>query len=217
MNCKAFGRQSLPGEVQEIITCMVTDIRYISTLHIQFENMSRPGHVGGVMSPESWHSQSWLLHDDHQRKLDAAVHGGCSDPDLERHNACRCNTRAKNWKRSKLEISWHPKVQRKSPLYADGIILTVPQWNFTDPQCFPSPPYISRGIPSHNFIASFQGFLSFLFFRKGKSPVYTLELSHKSNFQLSTTKPDNRGHPTLELGKFDLLGGFEGDFLFCEN
>ena len=80
MNCKAFGRQSLPGEVQEIITCMVTDIRYISTLHIQFENMSRPGHVGGVMSPESWHSQSWLLHDDHQRKLGAAVHGGCSGP-----------------------------------------------------------------------------------------------------------------------------------------
>ena len=29
-----------------------------------------------------------------------------------------------------------------------------------------------------------------------KSPVYTLQLSQKSDFQPSTTKPDNRDHPT---------------------
>ena len=32
----------------------------------------------------------------------------------------------------------------------------------------------------------------------GKSPVYTLELSQKSGFQPSTTKPDSKGHPTVE-------------------
>ena len=35
----------------------------------------------------------------------------------------------------------------------------------------------------------------------GKSPVYTLQLSQKSNFQPSTTKPDNIGHPTVKTGQ----------------
>jgi len=33
---------------------------------------------------------------------------------------------------------------------------------------------------------------------KGKSPIFTLELSQKSDFQPSTTKPDNIGHPTVK-------------------
>ena len=52
----------------------------------------------------------------------------------------------------------------------------------------------------------------------GKSPIFTLELSQKSDFQPSTTKPDNIGHPTVKIGqKFDPWGGFEGGFSFCEN
>ena len=50
-----------------------------------------------------------------------------------------------------------------------------------------------------------------------KSPIFTLELSQKSDFQPSTTKPDNIGHPTVKTGQIWLLGGFEGGFLFCEN
>ena len=34
----------------------------------------------------------------------------------------------------------------------------------------------------------------------GKSPVYTLQLSQKSDFQPSTTKPDNIGHPAVKTG-----------------
>jgi len=30
-------------------------------------------------------------------------------------------------------------------------------------------------------------------------------------------KPDYRGHPTVEVGKFSLLDGFEDGFPFCEN
>ena len=38
-------------------------------------------------------------------------------------------------------------------------------------------------------------------FSRGKSLIYTLELSQKSDFQPSTTKLDNRGHPTIEAGQ----------------
>ena len=51
-------------------------------------------------------------------------------------------------------------------------------------------------------------------FFKGKSPVYTLQLSQKSDFQPSTTKSDNIGHPTIEIGQIWPLGGFQGDFVF---
>jgi len=34
---------------------------------------------------------------------------------------------------------------------------------------------------------------------QGKSPVYTLQLSQKSDFQPSNMKPDNIGHPTANL------------------
>jgi hypothetical protein len=34
-----------------------------------------------------------------------------------------------------------------------------------------------------------------------ESPIYTRELSQKSDFQLSTTKPDNIDHPTVETGQ----------------
>ena len=36
---------------------------------------------------------------------------------------------------------------------------------------------------------------------QGKNPVYTLQLSQKSDFQPSTTKPDNIGHPTVKTGQ----------------
>ena len=42
----------------------------------------------------------------------------------------------------------------------------------------------------------------------GKSPIFTLELSQKSNFQPSTTKPDNIGHPTVKTGQIWPLGWF---------
>ena len=41
-----------------------------------------------------------------------------------------------------------------------------------------------------------------------KSPVYTLQLLQKSDFQLSTTKSDNTGHPTVKTGKIWPLGWF---------
>ena len=44
--------------------------------------------------------------------------------------------------------------------------------------------------------------------RKRRSPNYTLELSQKSNFQPSTTKPDNIDHPTAETGQIWPLGWF---------
>ena len=37
--------------------------------------------------------------------------------------------------------------------------------------------------------------------RNWKSPVYILQLSQKSDFQPSTTKPDNTGHPTVKTGQ----------------
>ena len=36
---------------------------------------------------------------------------------------------------------------------------------------------------------------------KGKSPNYSIELSQKSDFQLSTTKSNNIGHPTVKTGQ----------------
>ena len=50
-----------------------------------------------------------------------------------------------------------------------------------------------------------------------KNPAYTLQLSQKFDFQPSTTKPDNIGHPTVKPGKFGPWGDFEGSFTFCEN
>ena len=41
-----------------------------------------------------------------------------------------------------------------------------------------------------------------------KSPVYTLQLSEKFNFQPSTTKPDSIGHPTIKTGQIWPLGWF---------
>ena len=38
-------------------------------------------------------------------------------------------------------------------------------------------------------------------FNIGKIPIYNLELLQKSEFQPSTIKPDNRGHPTVETGQ----------------
>ena len=35
---------------------------------------------------------------------------------------------------------------------------------------------------------------------KRKSPIYTLELSLKSDFQHSATKSNNKGRPTVETG-----------------
>ena len=49
-----------------------------------------------------------------------------------------------------------------------------------------------------------------------KSPVYTLQLSQKSNFQPSTMKPNNIGHPTVKTGQIWPLGGFEGGFVFLK-
>ena len=40
------------------------------------------------------------------------------------------------------------------------------------------------------------------------------QLSQKSDFQASTSKPDDGGHPTVENEQIWLLGGFEGDFVF---
>ena len=54
-------------------------------------------------------------------------------------------------------------------------------------------------------------------FKNEKSPVYTLQLSQKSDFQPSTTKPDNIGHSTVKTGQIWPRGGFEGGFPFCEN
>ena len=48
----------------------------------------------------------------------------------------------------------------------------------------------------------------------GKSPIFTLELLQKSNFQPSTIKSDNIGHPTVKTGQIWPLDGFEGDFAF---
>ena len=42
----------------------------------------------------------------------------------------------------------------------------------------------------------------------GESPNYTLELSQKSDFQPSTTKPDNGDHPTIETGQIWTLRWF---------
>ena len=47
-------------------------------------------------------------------------------------------------------------------------------------------------------------------------PIFTLELSKKSDFQPSTTKPDNIGHRTVKTGQIWPLGGFEGGFAFSK-
>ena len=60
------------------------------------------------------------------------------------------------------------------------------------------------------------GFLCYSFFFL-RSPVYTLQLWQKSNFQPSTTKPDNIGHLTVKIGQICPWGGFEGGFPFCED
>ena len=43
---------------------------------------------------------------------------------------------------------------------------------------------------------------------KRESLIYTLELPQKFDFQPSTTKLDNKDHPTVETGKFNPLDGF---------
>jgi hypothetical protein len=40
--------------------------------------------------------------------------------------------------------------------------------------------------------------LAVVSYEERKNPVYTVELSQKSDFQSSTTKPDNEGHPTAK-------------------
>ena len=44
--------------------------------------------------------------------------------------------------------------------------------------------------------------------KKGKSPIFTLEISQKSDFQHSTMKPDNIDHPTIKTGQIWPLGWF---------
>jgi len=48
---------------------------------------------------------------------------------------------------------------------------------------------------------------------KGKSPVYTLGLSQKSDFQPLTRKLDNGGHPIVETRQVWSLGWFQRWFL----
>ena len=48
-----------------------------------------------------------------------------------------------------------------------------------------------------------------------KSLIFTLELSQKSDFQPSTTKPDNIGHPTIKTEQIRPWGDFEGGFAIC--
>ena len=48
------------------------------------------------------------------------------------------------------------------------------------------------------------------------SSIFTLKLSQKSDFQSSTTKSDNTGHPTVKIGKIWPLGGFESGFAFSK-
>ena len=54
------------------------------------------------------------------------------------------------------------------------------------------------------------------FFFLGKNSVYTLQLSQKSDFQPSTTKPDNMSHQLSKSGEFGPWGGFEGGFVFLK-
>jgi len=50
----------------------------------------------------------------------------------------------------------------------------------------------------------------------GKSPIFTLELPQKSDFQPLTTKPNNIGHSTVKTWQIWPLGGFEGGFAFSK-
>ena len=43
---------------------------------------------------------------------------------------------------------------------------------------------------------------------EGKSPIFTLELSQKSDFQPSTTKPNNMDRPTVKTGQIWHFGWF---------
>ena len=52
-------------------------------------------------------------------------------------------------------------------------------------------PYISK-LPKN---------INFFEVKKRKSLIFTLELSQKSDFQHSTTKSDNIGHPTIKTGQ----------------
>ena len=47
-----------------------------------------------------------------------------------------------------------------------------------------------------------------------KSPVYFLKLLQKFNFQTSSTKSDNKGHPPTKTGQIWSLGGFKDGFHF---
>ena len=52
---------------------------------------------------------------------------------------------------------------------------------------------------------------TYIFFIR-KNQVYSLELSLKSDFQPSTTKQNNREHPTIKTDQVWALGGFKGWF-----
>ena len=54
---------------------------------------------------------------------------------------------------------------------------------------------------------SLSAFYAIVFFFL-RSPVYTLQLSQKSDFQPSTIKSDNIGHPTVKTGQICPLGWF---------
>jgi hypothetical protein len=54
------------------------------------------------------------------------------------------------------------------------------------------------GLPSFTNVRSHIDRIVFLL---GKSLLYTLELSQKSDFQHLTTKPDNKNHPTIETSQ----------------
>ena len=52
--------------------------------------------------------------------------------------------------------------------------------------------------------------------KKKKNLIFTLELSQKSDFELSIIKSDNIGHPTIKTGQIWSLGGFEDIFVFSK-
>ena len=52
--------------------------------------------------------------------------------------------------------------------------------------------------------------------QQGKSPIFFLELSQKSDFQPLNIKPDNICHLTVETGQIWPWGGFEGGLYFSK-
>jgi len=54
------------------------------------------------------------------------------------------------------------------------------------------------------------------YYMKGKVQFYILELLPKSDFQFSTTKPDNKGHLTIKTGQALPLEWSQGGFIFLK-